>query len=168
VRLASARDRSIGQSRANPSQRLSMNLPRVISGALLMLASASGFAFDFKSVGATPLILYDAPSIKGGKLYVAPPGMPVEVVLSYGDWVKVRDISGDMAWTEAKSLSARRNVIVRNPNAKVRAGADEALVMTADKGVLLELVDPQASTWLKVRHKDGIAGFIKAADVWGI
>jgi SH3-like domain-containing protein len=147
-----------------------MNLSRMISGALLTLASASGFAFDFKTVGAAPAILYDAPSIKGGKLYVAPPGMPVEVVLGYGEWVKVRDFSGDMAWTEAKSLSARRNVIVRNPNAKVRAGADEAApaVMTADKGVLLELVDPQANTWLKVRHKDGIAGFIRAADVWGI
>ena len=147
-----------------------MNFPRLVSGALLMMASASGFAFDFKTVGAAPAILYDAPSLKGGKQYVAPPGMPVEVVLSYGDWVKVRDMSGDMAWTEAKSLSARRNVIVRNPNAKIRAGADEAAatVMTADKGVLLELVDPQASTWLKVRHKDGITGFIRAADVWGI
>ena len=135
-----------------------------------MLASASGFAFDFKTVGAAPAILYDAPSVKGGKLFIAPRGMPVEVVLSYGEWVKVRDISGDMAWTEAKPLSARRNVIVRSPNAKVRASADEAgtTIMTADKGVLLELVDPQASSWLKVRHKDGIAGFIKAADVWGI
>jgi SH3-like domain-containing protein len=147
-----------------------MNFPRLISGALLMLASASGFAFDFKTVGAVPAVLYDAPSVKGGKLFIAPAGMPVEVVLSYGEWVKVRDSSGDMAWLEAKLLSARRNVIVRNPNARVRASADEAgnTIMTADKGVLLELVDPQASSWLKVRHKDGIAGFIKAADVWGI
>lgn len=147
-----------------------MNLPRVISGALLLLASASGCAFDFKTVGGAPAVLYDAPSVKGGKLYIAPAGMPVEVVLSYGDWVKVRDASGDMAWLEAKLLSARRNVVVRNPNARVRASADETgnTVMTADKGVLLELVDPQASSWLKVRHKDGIAGFIKAADVWGI
>jgi SH3-like domain-containing protein len=147
-----------------------MNVPRLISGALLMLASACSHAFDFKSVGAAPVVLYDAPSVQGGKLYIAPAGMPVEVVLSYGDWVKVRDVSGDMAWTEAKLLSARRNVVVRNANAKVHASADEAgnTVMTADKGVLLELVDPQASSWLKVRHKDGIAGFIKAADVWGI
>lgn len=147
-----------------------MNVPRLVSGALLMLASASGFAFDFKTVGALPAILYDAPSTKGGKLYVAPRGMPVEVVLSYGEWVKVRDSNGDMAWTEAKSLSARRNVIVRNPNAKVRTGSDDAApaLMTADKGVLLELVDPQAGAWIRVRHKDGITGFIRAADVWGI
>ena len=147
-----------------------MNVPRLVSGALLMLASASGFAFDFKTVGAAPAILYDAPSSKGGKLYVAPRGMPVEVVLSYGEWVKVRDSNGDMAWTEAKSLSPRRNVIVRNPNAKVRGASDEAAptLMTADKGVLLELVDPQTGAWIRVRHKDGITGFIRAADVWGI
>ncbi|MES2758111.1 MAG: SH3 domain-containing protein [Pseudomonadota bacterium] len=147
-----------------------MNVPRLVAGALLMLASGAGAAFDFKTVGAAPAILYDAPSVKGGKLFIAPRGMPVEVVLSYGDWVKVRDVAGDMAWTEAKLLSARRNVVVRNPNAKVRATADDAAaaIMTADKGVLLELVDPQGGNWVKVRHKDGIAGFIKAADVWGI
>jgi len=147
-----------------------MNVPRLVSGALLMLASASGYALDFKTVGAVPAILYDAPSTRGGKLYVAPRGMPVEVVLSYGEWVKVRDSNGDMAWTEAKSLSARRNVIVRNPNAKVRTSTDDSApaLMTADKGVLLELVDPQAGAWIRVRHKDGITGFIRAADVWGI
>ena len=41
-------------------------------------------------------------------------------------------------------------------------------LMTADKGVLLELVDPQITSWVKVRHRDGMIGFIKATDVWGI
>jgi SH3-like domain-containing protein len=147
-----------------------MNVSRLAAAAVLMLASATGAAFDFKTIGAAPAILYDAPSVKGGKLFIAPRGMPVEVVLSYGDWVKVRDIGGDMAWIETKLLSARRNVVVRNPNARLRATADEAApaIMTADKGVLLELVDPQGGNWIKVRHRDGITGFIKAVDVWGI
>lgn len=135
----------------------------------MLLASAS-HAFDFKTVGPNPVILYDAPSFKGTKLFVAPRGMPVEVVLSYGEWVKVRDASGDMAWTEAKGLSAKRNVVVKTANAKVRSTADEsgATLMTADKGVLLELVDPQAGSWIKVRHRDGATGFIRSADIWGI
>lgn len=147
-----------------------MTSPRLMASALLLLASASAQAFDFKSVGATPAILYDAPSLKGGKLYIAPRGMPVEVVLSYGEWVKVRDASGDLAWTEARALSPKRNVIVRNANTKVRVAADDAspALMTADKGVLLELVDPQVSAWVKVRHRDGIAGFVRASDIWGI
>lgn len=147
-----------------------MTLPRFLAGAALLLASVSAQAFDFKSVGAAPAILYDAPSVRGGKLYIAPRGMPVEVVLSYGEWVKVRDMSGDMAWTEAKMLSPKRNVIVRVNGAKVRPTPDESGIplMTADKGVLLELADPQATVWVKVRHRDGIIGYIKASDIWGI
>jgi SH3-like domain-containing protein len=147
-----------------------MTFHRCIAGVLLLLAAGASSAFDFKSIGAAPAILYDAPSPKGSKLFIAPAGMPVEVVLSYGDWVKVRDVSGELAWTEAKALSARRNVIVRNANVKVYASPDESApaVMIADKGVLLELVDPQVSTWVKVRHKDGTAGFVKASDIWGI
>jgi SH3-like domain-containing protein len=146
-----------------------MNGFRTIAGALLMLLASASQAFDFKSVGPNPVILYDAPSLKGTKLFVAPRGMPVEIVLTYGDWVKVRDVNGDLAWTEAKGLSAKRSVVAKAV-AKVRASADDAAatVITVDKGVLLELVDPQVSTWVKVRHRDGMIGFIKATDVWGI
>jgi len=147
-------------------------VPRLALILALMLSMPLAGAVDFKSIGAAPAILYDAPSSKGGKLYVAPRGMPVEVVLSYGDWVKLRDMNGDMAWAEAKALSPRRMLVVRAASARVRAAADDnaATVLTAERGVLLELVDPapSQSIWLKVRHKDGIAGFVKATDVWGI
>ena len=147
-----------------------MIVPRIIAGAALLLAVAGAHALEFKTIGAAPAILYDAPSIKGGKLFVAPRGMPVEIVLTYGEWVKVRDASGDLAWTEAKALSARRNVVVRNAGARVRSAADEGAtaLMSADKGVLLELSDSHAGGWVKVRHKDGITGFIKSSDIWGI
>jgi len=142
----------------------------LIAGSILMLASCPAFAFDFKTVGPRSVVLYDAPSAKGGKLFIAPSGMPVEVVLSYGEWVKVRDASGDMAWTEARGLSAKRNVIVRVAGARVRAAPEDnaAVLMTADKNVLLELVDPEAGPWVRVRHRDGISGYIKASEVWGI
>jgi hypothetical protein len=48
-----------------------MTLFRLIAGATLMLAATASHALDFKSVGANPAILYDAPSTKGGKLFVA-------------------------------------------------------------------------------------------------
>ena len=138
--------------------------------ALTLLAAPLAGAVEFKSIGAAPAVLYDAPSDRGGKLYVAPRGMPVEVVVNYRDWVKVRDMNGDMTWTEAKALSPRRTVVVKSANAKVRTTADEnaPIVMSADRGVLFELVDTTPSVWLKVRHKDGVAGFVRASDVWGI
>ncbi|MBB5370295.1 MULTISPECIES: SH3 domain-containing protein [unclassified Janthinobacterium] len=143
---------------------------RWIAGAVLMLATAASHAVDFKSVGAAPVILYDAPSVKGGKLYVAPRGMPLEVVLSYGEWVKVRDASGEMAWTEAKGLSPKRNVVARTANLKVRASPDDnaSPVLLVDKGVLLEMSEQPTSGWVKVRHKDGQTGYVKTSEVWGL
>ena len=143
---------------------------RWIAGAVLLLATAASHAVDFKTVGAAPVILYDAPSAKGGKLYVAPRGMPLEVVLSYGEWVKVRDASGEMAWTEAKGLSAKRNVVARAANLKVRASPDDtaSAILLVDKGVLLEMSEQASSGWVKVRHKDGQSGYVKTSEVWGL
>ena len=146
-----------------------MTCSRLSASLLLMLACGSVSAFDFRSVGAPSVVLYDAPSARGTKLFVAPRGMPVEVVARYGDWVKVRDADGALAWTEAKGLAASRNVVVKAALARVRAAPEDnaAVVMTADKGVLLELVAPSPNGWAQVRHRDGIAGYVRAAEVWG-
>src|SRR5262245_24229077 len=103
----------------------------------LSVTAGAAHALDYKSVGANPAVLYDAPSAKGRKLFVAPRGMPVEVVLTYGDWTKVRDAAGDLSWIESKMLVAKRNVVVSAQAAKVRAAADDgsATVFSADKGV---------------------------------
>ncbi|MES2898705.1 MAG: SH3 domain-containing protein [Pseudomonadota bacterium] len=145
-------------------------MTRLFAGAVLLLAAWGAHAFDFKTVGPAPVIFYDVPSLKGGKLFVAPRGMPVEVMLSYGEWVKVRDVSGEMAWTEARGLSSKRSVVVRTAGARLRALPDETLapIMTADKGVVLELIEPQGTAWAKVRHRDGIIAYVKAIDIWGI
>jgi SH3-like domain-containing protein len=139
-----------------------------VAAAVSMLAPAATAA-EFKSVGAAPAIMYDAPSERGRKVFVAPRGMPVEVVLSYGEWTKVRDASGDLSWVEAKALDSRRHVLVNVPGAKVHSAPDEggAVVFTVEKGVLLELSEPISSGWIKIRHRDGQGGYVRAADVWG-
>ncbi len=144
----------------------------LILSVLLGTASWSGIAqaLEFRSIGASPVILYDAPSTKGGKVYVAPRGMPVEVILTYGTWSKVRDMGGDLSWVESKELVARRNVVVRVANVKAHSAADEAssLVFSADKNVLLEMAEPVSSGWVKVKHRDGQIGYVKVSEVWGV
>jgi SH3-like domain-containing protein len=143
---------------------------RILSCAVLLAASALAQAYEYKSIGASPAVLYAAPNPKAAKLYIAPRGMPVEVVLTYLDWSKVRDANGDLAWTESRSLSPRRNVVVRVNSARVRATAEDnaPVVMTADKGVLLELLEASPAPWAKVKHRDGIIGYVKTADIWGV
>jgi hypothetical protein len=111
----------------------------------------------------------DAPGQKAAKLFIAPPGMPVEIVLVNGEWSRVRDATGDLSWIESRYLIARRSLVVEVPMAAIRATADEraAVIFTAPKGILLELAEPIASGWIKVRHRDGESGFVKASEVWG-
>ena len=154
-----------------PSATLSSSA--VLRGLALLaccaVISATVQAVEFRSVGATPAVMYDAPSEKGRKVFIAPRGMPVELVLSYGEWAKVRDAGGDLAWIDSKHLSSKRMLVVSAATARLRAAADDGapIVLTAERGVLLELSDPVASGWLKVRHRDGVAGFVKATEVWG-
>ena len=146
-------------------------VPLMFSALLLCTTMTTpARAIDFQSVGAEPAILYDAPSEKGRRTHIAPRGMPVEVVTTYGDWSKIRDAEGKLTWIMTKMLTPKRNVIITAANAKIRATADDngAIVFTADKDVLLELTDPVSTAgWLKVRHRDGQSGYVKASDVWG-
>lgn len=142
--------------------------------AILALAACvyvtGAYAVEFKNIGLSPVIMYDAPSVRGQKLYIAPHGMPVEVVINYGLWSKVRDFAGDFSWIETKQLSERKNILVRNLNAKIRVSAEDSseIVFSADKGVLLEVIDASNPAWIKVKHSDGASGFVKASDVWGV
>jgi SH3-like domain-containing protein len=138
-------------------------------GAITVQGSAAWAASEFKAIGPGPAIMFDAPSIKGRKLFAAPAGMPVEVVITSGDWSRVRDAAGELAWVENKSLTNKRMLVVEAAQAVVRSAADDTapVVFTAVKGVLLELAEPVASSWVKVRHRDGDIGYAKASDVWG-
>jgi len=134
------------------------------------LSAGSVLAAEFKNVGAAPLVMSDAPSIRGQKLFVAPRGMPVEVVINYGAWSKVRDFAGDLSWVETKQLTDRKNILVRNLNAKIYSAANETsgVVFSADKGVLLEVIDASTPGWIKVKYSDGTTGYIRSGDVWGV
>lgn len=145
-------------------------LPLILCATLLGAVMAKdACALDFKSVGAAPVIMYDAPSEKGRRVYVAPRGMPVEVVLTYGEWSKVRDAAGTLSWMQSKALTPKRMLVVSAANARIFNGADESspLVFSADKNVLLEMLESPNNGWVKVRHRDGQTGYAKVGDVWG-
>lgn len=138
--------------------------------ALMAAASAgTSFALEFRSIGEATA-LYDAPSAKAKPLYAIPRGAPVEVVVNLEGWAKVRDVRGDLAWVERRLLAEQRTVIVRGGRAQVRATADDkgALVFEAEADVVLDLVEPAAGGWARVKHRDGQGGYVRAAQVWGL
>ena len=53
---------------------------RVLAAVLCAAAVQAASAVEFRSVGAAAAVLYDAPSLSARKLFVAPRGMPLEVL----------------------------------------------------------------------------------------
>ncbi len=146
-----------------------MRAPRHLAPVVLLALASAAHAVDFRSVGPGPAVMYDAPATKAKKLFVAPAGMPIEVVVVNGEWSRVRDAAGEFAWVENKSLADKRMLVVDVAQANARRSAAETapVAFTVTRGVLLELAGPIVSGWIKVRHRDGDVGFLKAEEVWG-
>jgi SH3-like domain-containing protein len=142
---------------------------RSFAPLLVLLLAGPALALDYRSV-AEATALYDAPSQKAKPLFAIARGTPLELVVTVEGWVKVRDQKGDLAWIEKRLLAEKRTVIVRGDRAQVRAQADDKapLVFDAEKDVVLDLVEPAAAGWARVKHRDGQQGFVKAAQVWGL
>lgn len=134
---------------------------------------AAGFsltvnAVEYRTVD-TATVLYDAPSQRGSKLFVIKRDTPVEVVVSLDGWSKVRDADGGLTWIEKKFLSDKRTVIVIAERAEVRQKTEEnaPLVFEAEKNVSLDYLETLSGGWVKVRHRDGATGFVRANQIWG-
>lgn len=149
-----------------------MGAVRLLAGVAalgLAFGSQPAAAVEYKSVAVDAAVLYDAPSVKARPLSILSRDYPVEVVVILEGWTKVRDASGELAWIEDKQLSARRTLSVRVPRAQVRASADEAapLVFEAEQDVVLEMIEITGN-FVRVRHANGMAGYVRVTQVWGL
>ena len=140
----------------------------VVSGLLALAWPAA--AAEFRSIAENGTLMYDAPSVRAKKLFVASRLYPVEIVINIDTWAKVRDHAGDLVWVEKKALSDKRTVIVIVAVAEARqtAGDQAALVFQAQQGVALDIAEPPAGGWIRVRHLDGATGYVRISQVWGI
>jgi len=138
--------------------------------AILLAGAGAALAAEFRALGDRPAVLYDAPSSKADRLFVASRNYPFEILVKLDHWTKVRDANGEVAWVENKALGEQAMVLVTVPLADIRAAPDaqSPLVFEAYKHVLLERLEPPAGDWIKVRHRDGQQGFIRVAHVWGV
>lgn len=152
---------------------------RVVLVGMAALAGAvavPGYAADYRTTTEPATVLYDAPSARAKPLFLLSRDTPLEVIVALEGWTKVRDASGTIGWVEKKALADRRAVVVRTQVADVRANPEDTapLVFRAEQNVVLELAEPAASPtatsapgWVKVRHRDGQAGFVRVNQVFG-
>lgn len=149
---------------------------RALPALLALVLPAVAAASDYRATSDPATILYDAPSARAKPLYVYGRDVPVETLVSVEGWTKIRDAAGTIGWMPSTALANKRMVVVRAPGADVHATADDAapVVFRADRDVLLEIAEPAASPvatatpgWVRVRHRDGQAGYVRLAQIFG-
>lgn len=137
---------------------------------IVCFISQSAYA-EFRSVAFAKTILYEAPSATTKRVYLVGEGYPLEIIVSLGDWLKVRDPYGTLSWAESKNLQSKRTVIVKVDKANIYKDPESksALVATIEKDVVIELSDPLITNgWIKVRYQQDLDGYIQTSQVWGI
>ncbi len=125
-------------------------------------------AADLRAVSALKAVAYDAPSLEARKILIFSQGYPLEVIVNLGEWLKVRDATGALSWIEAKQTLQKRMVIA-TANTAVRQAdnADAALVATLEKDVVVELVADNKNGWVKIKHANGVSGYVQNGQLWG-
>jgi SH3-like domain-containing protein len=139
----------------------------LLLGALLFSGAAS--AADFRAVAEGGAVLYDAPSREATPLYVVTKDYPLELIVQTEHWAKVRDHTGAVSWIEKQRLGARHTVVVTASSAEAHLRPEDGapIAFVATQEVVLELVEQVPGGWLRVRHADGVDGYLRASLVWG-
>ncbi|MFO1381059.1 MAG: SH3 domain-containing protein [Chitinivorax sp.] len=151
-----------------------MPVRRKLTKLLLSVALAglplAADGLEYRSVAEQGAALYAAPQPQSKKLFLFSRYTPLELVFANRQWAKVRDISGGMGWIEARQLAELRTVQVTAARAEIRARAEDTApaVFAVERDVVLELVEPPAGGWARVRHRDGKSGFISIKNIWGL
>lgn len=96
-------------------------------------------------------------------------GWPVEILASFEQWHKVKDIDGDQGWVHESLITKNRRVIVQGEGiVKIHRLpiANSAPIMLAEKGVIAPLLSCK-NHWCKVKLA-GDKGWIQRKHLWGV
>lgn len=140
----------------------------LMAAAWLLGASSAVHALEYKTL-AEHAIVYDAGSRQATPQFILLRGTPVEVIVTVEKWVKVREQSGGLGWIERSQIGDGRNLIVV-AGTEVRQQPESAspVVFSVAKDVLLEYQERPTGAWVKVKHRDGQAGYVPLRAIWGI
>ena len=95
-------------------------------------------------------------------------GYPLKVLEKKGDWFKINDFENDSGWIFSSLVSSKSTVIVngkKSINMRSQPNTTASIVAVVDRGVVLTKLSTQEK-WVKVKHSQGITGWIYAPLLW--
>lgn len=136
--------------------------------ALTLFAHAAQ-ALEFRTAAKHGVVLYETPSNKGRKLFTVSSSTPFEVLVEQGEWLRIRDQKGAIAWIKKQDASAHRHLqVIRAGSVHKDANAKSAVIFRTEPDLLLEMLENTKAGWVKIKHRDGLVGFIRIEEIWGL
>lgn len=140
---------------------------------LLVLLGAGSVHAAMLSISGDNINLRSGPGSKYRILWELGRGYPLEILKRDGDWYRVRDFEGTVGWVHREAVGDTPHMIVKtNKKSKkpinLRSGPGETneIVARAQYGVVLQSLE-QKNGWVKVRHEQGVTGWVRRDLLWG-
>ena len=99
--------------------------------------------------------------------------LPVEVILEFDNWRKIRDHEGQEGWVFHSLLSGKRTAIIRgeNPvyayeNPPLTNGKKPRISMSLESFVVVDIEECKGG-WCKILTS-GYSGWVKIKSLWGV
>jgi len=140
-------------------------LAMALSGAA---AARSAIAMELVSISGAKVNMRSGPGKEFSIRWRLGKGYPLQVLQRKGDWVKVRDFEGDEGWVSKALLGSTPHMVVKAKLVNVRANPSTTArkVGTVTYGVALRTIKRERD-WVKVRHEDGLTGWVSRRLLWG-
>jgi len=120
------------------------------------------------SIDGTKVHLRTGPGTKYRVVWELGRGFPLKVLSQKGNWIKVKDFEGDTGWVHKKFLDREPHLIVKKNRVNIRNGPGTRyrVVGKANYGVVFRTVEHKQG-WVKVRHENGLTGWVMRNLLWG-
>lgn len=140
----------------------------VFLGVFLVLFCGAAQALTLVSVNGNNVNMRSGPGEKFAVLWELGTGFPLKVLDEQGDWYKVEDFEGDVGWIYKTLVSREPHLIVKRRRINMRSGPGDGyrVVGKANYGVVFKTLKSKEG-WVKVKHENGLTGWVSRSLLWG-
>ena len=134
----------------------------------LLLLGGTAQAITMVSIKGNNVNMRSGPGEKYAVLWDLGSGFPLKVVDQKGKWYKVEDFEGDSGWVYETLVDRAPHLIVKRRRVNMRSGPGDGyrVVGKANYGVVFKTLKVKKG-WAKVRHENGLVGWISRSLLWG-
>jgi len=140
----------------------------LLLGLLFVLALTVPCWARMVSISKNDVNMRSGPGTNYRVKWVLGQGYPLHVVATRGKWLKVRDFENTTGWVYKPLVNRRPHMVVKKKlvNVRSRPSLHAKVVARAKYGVVFRTLK-RGKNWVKVRHQNGITGWVARRLVWG-